>query len=378
MAWNDGPGVADKDLMGIEGDILFADPLNIRGGVPPGGAKKEPKRPVVPFSASASPRASPPGSEQRVQGRSPQFGDELDSAADLAPREEEGTWFGNMMWSFAGVVGGKQCCSMRDRTVAAEAAKRAAATGRPPSGDDPDSSRRGNEDVRPPRDKKFPDAAGSSDGESTPRVVHKSEVQDGPLSPGRENADPEDKKRSAGSAQASKASLNLPADDLLRPKRDDRPVPAAAPKAQKPPAVEEHPPMATATPDSVKKRMPAHWEWPPWALNFKAPCIEVFVVDDETNSGKWCEAEPQARVVDGKGGDAYLSAEYDWDGEFYVQDFGPHHVRRRAHKETVFQLFDTTSRKGFGGIHDDDKVSQASQGKRVAGAGVMDFLNESR
>merc|ERR1711963_1153603 len=82
---------------------------------------------------------------------------------------------------------------------------------------------------------------------------------------------------------------------------------------------------------------PGRWEWPAWCLNFKSPCIEVYVVDDDTGVGKWVEAEPQSRVVDKAGKDAYLCVEYEWDGEFYVQDFGPQHVRRRGQTITVLQ-----------------------------------------
>ncbi|CAE8657850.1 unnamed protein product, partial [Polarella glacialis] len=38
------------------------------------------------------------------------------------------------------------------------------------------------------------------------------------------------------------------------------------------------------------------------------------------------------------GRDAYLCAEYNWDGEYYVQDFGPQHVRKLGEKKTVMQL----------------------------------------
>lgn len=85
--------------------------------------------------------------------------------------------------------------------------------------------------------------------------------------------------------------------------------------------------------------MPSDWQWPAWCLNFKTPCIEVYVNDEDSGEWKWCEAEPQSRVVNKAGHDAYLCAEYEWDGEFYVQDFGPQHVRRRGAKDTVASGF---------------------------------------
>merc|ERR1712232_1359223 len=95
--------------------------------------------------------------------------------------------------------------------------------------------------------------------------------------------------------------------------------------------------------------LPKRWEWPSWCLNFKSPSIEVFVVDDDTGVGRWVEAEPQSRVVDKSGRDAYLCVEYEWDGEYYVQDFGPQHVRRRGQLETVFALFDKAANQDTGG-----------------------------
>lgn len=90
--------------------------------------------------------------------------------------------------------------------------------------------------------------------------------------------------------------------------------------------------------------MPPRWEWPAWCLNFKSPNIEVWVLDDETNIGRWVSAQPQSRVVDKSGKDAYLCAEYNWDGEYYVQDFGPQHVRRNGERATVMQLLGQADR----------------------------------
>jgi len=61
------------------------------------------------------------------------------------------------------------------------------------------------------------------------------------------------------------------------------------------------------------------------------------VLDDETNAAKWLSAQVKSRVVDSEGQDAYLAAEYHWDNEYYVQDFGPQHIRGRGGQETVLQ-----------------------------------------
>jgi len=90
-------------------------------------------------------------------------------------------------------------------------------------------------------------------------------------------------------------------------------------------------------PPPPEGKLPSRWEWPAWCLNFKSPSIEVWVLDDELNIGRWVPAQPQSRVVDKAGKDAYLCAEYNWDGEFYVQDFGPQHVRKQGDKKSVLQ-----------------------------------------
>mmetsp|Transcript_8667 Transcript_8667/g.15605 ORF Transcript_8667/g.15605 Transcript_8667/m.15605 type:complete len:613 (-) Transcript_8667:180-2018(-) len=98
----------------------------------------------------------------------------------------------------------------------------------------------------------------------------------------------------------------------------------------------------TAAPDSQKAPAPTgggktseHWKWPAWCLNSKSPALEVFVEDEDTGEGRWVEATPINRVVDKDGNDAFISAEYDWDGEDYVQDFAPEHVRKRGTKVSV-------------------------------------------
>lgn len=98
----------------------------------------------------------------------------------------------------------------------------------------------------------------------------------------------------------------------------------------------------SSSPSQMSSSPAPRWEWPTWALNFKKPSIEVYVVDDDSGRGRWVNAEPQSRVVDKSGRDAYLCVEYDWDGELYVQDFGPQHVRRRGETQTVFQFVERT------------------------------------
>merc|ERR1712046_15388 len=44
---------------------------------------------------------------------------------------------------------------------------------------------------------------------------------------------------------------------------------------------------------------------------------------------------------DAHGCDAYLSVEYQWDGEHYAQECGPCMVRKRGHCETVHELLNS-------------------------------------
>jgi len=80
------------------------------------------------------------------------------------------------------------------------------------------------------------------------------------------------------------------------------------------------------------------WEWPSWCLSRETPCIEVHVQDADTGEIRWVEALPCCRVVDHEGHDAYVAAEYEWDGECYVEDFGPESVRKRGQSITVRKM----------------------------------------
>merc|ERR1712003_130247 len=82
------------------------------------------------------------------------------------------------------------------------------------------------------------------------------------------------------------------------------------------------------------------WQWPEWCLNPVVPSIEVYVEDDVSGEGCWIEAEPIGRVLDGEGRDAYISVEYQWDGEDYTQDCDPSVVRKRGQVLTVLELLE--------------------------------------
>lgn len=120
--------------------------------------------------------------------------------------------------------------------------------------------------------------------------------------------------------------------------------------------------------------LPDDWEWPAWCLNHKDPCIEVFVEDSESEEKRWVFSEPTSRVVDDGGKDAFLCAEYEWDGNFYSRDFAPQHVRRRGDTLTVMEILsarrnDPPSHNGLRG--------GARLGKKDNGGGVTALLDDS-
>lgn len=88
------------------------------------------------------------------------------------------------------------------------------------------------------------------------------------------------------------------------------------------------------------------WKWPRWSLDRGSCPIEVFVLDEKhKQGGDWVIAMPKMRVLDDRGNDAYLSAEYCWKGELFDEDFGPDRVRRCGEETTVWELL--CSRGGF-------------------------------
>lgn len=85
------------------------------------------------------------------------------------------------------------------------------------------------------------------------------------------------------------------------------------------------------------ERLPHGWQWPKWCMERKRPRIEVWVEGECVSL--WTEGVPQTIVVDGNQNHAFLCVEYEWDGDKYVQDFGPEHVRRRGETDTVYDIF---------------------------------------
>jgi len=322
MAWKDRDdfGHHDRDMMGIHGDVLFDDPLGIRA---PGSTRNQ----QTPSQKNAGLFGSVQPSSNNPQARGGHAGQQDDHLADLQqePGEDAGVMTQWLWWgaSTAGYLfaGGKQCCSMRDQTKDQEAAKKAAETGRPPPAPQqfPAPGQQGSARGLSPGAGQRPVMQGGRDQQQQQqrppqhsRLDSDSDSDGGRYSMHRENRQ-EPPKTTPPQAQSSIAR------DLMSGGGGKDSITGGA---------------------SVAASMPKRWEWPQWCLNFKEPCIEVYVVDEETDEGRWVRAEPQSRVVDKNGRDAYLCVEYEWDGEFYVQDFGPQNVRRRGDKKTVFDVFE--------------------------------------
>jgi len=78
------------------------------------------------------------------------------------------------------------------------------------------------------------------------------------------------------------------------------------------------------------------WRWPAWCQKKGLGLLEVYVVDSQANRREWVKAQPKMCVIDGQG-DKYLCAEYIWDGECFVEDFGIDRIRRKGDTLTLQQ-----------------------------------------
>lgn len=95
-------------------------------------------------------------------------------------------------------------------------------------------------------------------------------------------------------------------------------------------------PSAQDPVDALSDGSPSAWSWPAWALRRSSP-VEVYVEDEDPGQCRWVQAHPEKRVVDHRGHDAFLSVQYEWEDEFYLQEFGPEHVRRVGSCTTVLE-----------------------------------------
>lgn len=345
--------------MGDQGG-MFADPLGVRSGSQRSQASNR-------RGPENAPRDPPRQQQYDRYGRGP--GDSEDAVTREEDEEEQWGPIGSFLWSF--VAGGRQCCSMRDRSKPQdqEAARRAAETGRPPRSQFPEprpaAGRDGRDDMVPAPSYQLLTNRTDPDSRPATRAPTGRAFEDDGRRPSRLPAEEPPMGFNAYSASRevpppvppSREVLGPPPGARPPPKEDadedrsppKRPEPAKSPpqKTREPEVVAQPPPPAARAPEAAIESSTAsagpskRWEWPPWCLNFKNPEIEVYVVDeDDGGKGRWVEAEPQSRVVDKAGRDAYLCVEYEWDNEFYVQDFGPQHVRKRGNKQTVFDMFD--------------------------------------
>lgn len=380
---------SDQDLMGVHGDVLFADPLGVRT---PQAADKQPGRPGG------------------YNDRMPSARDGRQHAADQrylqakAEEEDQGllqTWFGFLF------APGSNCCSMRSKDE--EAARLAGTSGRPPQQKFP-SPRPDQRGVRETGREAAaaPQTMGSSrqafaSSRQSPRLDHSQAPaskpdskldETGALESSRQRSPSPPGDRTLWSSQPIRTNVppllfedtgDLPGRDL-NPKETKEDASAATPmfgeerEKERLPGVESSAPAsaeaARLPPGHYLPQAPEKWTWPPWSLNSKEPCIEVYVQDDDDGAEpRWCLAEPQFRVVNKDGNDAYLCAEYEWDDEFYVQDFGPQHVRKRGQTQTVADLFSSkraTSENDL--LKDTRKVDRGPD----RGNGMAGFLEDSR
>eukprot|EP00929_Paragymnodinium_shiwhaense_P068469 TRINITY_DN34439_c0_g1_i4.p1 TRINITY_DN34439_c0_g1~~TRINITY_DN34439_c0_g1_i4.p1 ORF type:complete len:399 (-),score=51.77 TRINITY_DN34439_c0_g1_i4:65-1261(-) len=357
--------VVDKDLMGVHSDVLFADPLGVRPDVSKAAAPPRVREVTTPQRAANPPQTSQPTggyAQAHAHARSPPG-----SHSRARPDPEDDNWLNTVTSAVVTTVGyvmsgGSQCCSMRDRANA-DAARRAAEAGRPPTRKEPLLST-GDVSVRsgdtntpveiggapPERLTGKPSALAPLNGTV---AAASQEARQRPRSPDA----PEDRQRADAGAPGAGRGLSLPdlggSRSTPAARGGNDPFGGASASSASPWSPEKESPPATIKP---------RWKWPAWALQVKPPIIEVFVEDDDTGSGRWCDAEPQSRVVDSDKRDAYLCAEYQWDDEYYVQDFGPQHVRKRGQYMTVFDMFNQAS----DGVSNADFTKESSTPRKAA------------
>lgn len=216
-----------------------------------------------------------------------------------------------------------QCCSYRDRTNNAQA-KIAAATGRPP----------------PPSPKNNPGRM-FTQTTAVPTVVPQSQREP---SPRHINGFRSTESDSEGSFPATVShEVEMPPFRSVLPKNLAEPAASGRNSFPIPNSLRSRSPGSFGREkeqerSAMSSPMRPGWEWPVWCLVPKEPCIEVFVEDEDTGESRWVDGEPQNRVVNANGNDVFINVEYEWEGEFFNQDFGPQHVRKQGDTRTVMEL----------------------------------------
>eukprot|EP00927_Polykrikos_kofoidii_P066565 TRINITY_DN62148_c0_g1_i1.p1 TRINITY_DN62148_c0_g1~~TRINITY_DN62148_c0_g1_i1.p1 ORF type:complete len:431 (-),score=68.26 TRINITY_DN62148_c0_g1_i1:16-1308(-) len=420
------------DIMGIHGDILFADPLGVRGdsskakgssggvGGPRGSRGGDVSGYGAPNAASGdlsrgrhdpsygqSRSSQPQKQETTIDQRQPSFPSNAEGASKptrqtapgMSALEDDSSWLSTVNSALLSMLaGGRQCCSMRERGDV-EAARKASAIGRPPprtKSDDDGEQREGKASSSI-----FPHPSEGSDDEDQ-RPTFQGVREDRPTDAARFNAqkvasdsldqgkNPPLVPKNSGSFDVERKrgrTLDIPADFLRGDDDDDVATPAPAPatasrqspEPPRPPTttfVKEEPIHELEKTLAAKRGLPKNWKWPAFCLDSKNPCIEVYVDDEDTGTGKWCHAEPQFRVVDDDRNDAYLCAEYQWDdGDCYTQDFAPEHVRRKGTTISIRDML-IQGREGPAKQEARPKVT-STQSRQDSGGGVSNFLDDS-
>lgn len=367
MAWR-----GDDDLWNADHDSLFADPTGARGGYEDALKPRVEQRssvqvPLRRTPMQQSPTHAPPGSRGGNAPPNPPDGGSASGAARQEGEQsysaaEDGTWIGGMLWWL--VAGGKQCCSMRDRSDPKDvaAAQRAAEMGRPPEFQSaqphspfPPAESPAVPDVRQPAAtaaREGPPAMPlQHSGASHPTVARDQRPSVEPTTPAhfapepRQQSAPEPKPESLVSSPAS-LPVKSPEPRPRSPSHDswgDEIIPAGH-GLRRDDMQERGKTTAPAGAESSEAGLPDKWDWPPWCLSATDPCIEVYVVDEDTGEGRWCMATPKERIKDPQKRDAFLCCVYEWDDEAWEQDFGPKHIRRIGQKTTVLDILTKTAK----------------------------------
>lgn len=364
----------DQDLMNVDASVLFADPLGIRAQ-----GKAESAEPPVRLSetstrrkqeapprerktlAELQPEQPPPKAQSKENRAGYPDKKSMPKADPPAPKPTVTpvpvekplwqTWFDRVVYALP--------CSQREREIPEDVKSgKAERPSFPEPGSKEDAKKKQEDAERLKRMKEAEDWLQEQDSEDD--TIQKAKgSKPPPTSQGRAPLPP------PGESAASKRRPEV--EELMEPEEFGNGVrgsemPRDKPRGSLKTERGSHKPKKPEPPKedlvSRDKRLVKGWKWPKWAMDKRNPCIEVWVEDEDMKGGgAWCKGRPQSIVLDDLKHHAFLCAEYDWDGEEYVQDFAPQHVRHKDDTRTVFDTFTNQNQDGDGDGQPEQKKS---------------------
>lgn len=351
----------DSDLLNVNADVLFADPLGIRAGGKSGSGDQdhsqvrlsetstkrrpeaEPTRPRRTLAELQPDQADVKAQDHVKHGGYPQKKNDKKPAQKEEPSQEKPSVtpvpVEKPLWQvWADKVWYVLPCSQRDREIPQDVRSgKAERPSFPPPDEDAARKQRMKEAEAELAEQDSDDdmavtlqkASGSNQPPKKSAAQAPAESSKGKYRPEIEELmEPEVAHSGARSSEAPRKSemgrLSMNCErGSHKPAHDHKGRPSLGPPAHR------------------DMRLVKGWKWPKWAMDKRNPSIEVWVEDEDMlpQRGAWVKGRPQSIVLDDLKNHAFICAEYDWEGEEYVQDFGPEHVRHIGETITVFDTF---------------------------------------